>query len=126
MKLSVLGAGAWGTALAVHASAGNDVLLWARSADQVAQMASSRRNERYLAGVVLPTALQIGADIDAAMDHAQGGMVIIATPMSGLDEMLQRLPAGIDASVLWLCKGFEQGTGWLGHEIGRASCRERV
>ena len=121
MNVTVLGAGAWGTALAVHASASHVVRLWARDAAQAAQMRSLRRNARYLPEVALPPALQVSADFEASVRHADGGVVVIATPMAGLDGVLRRLPADLDASVLWLCKGFQEGTGWLGHEIARAA-----
>jgi glycerol-3-phosphate dehydrogenase (NAD(P)+) len=119
MNVTVLGAGAWGTALAVHAVAAHPTRLWARDAEQVARMRSLRRNAHYLPEIVLPPALQIGADFDAAVRYAEGGMVVIATPMAGLEPLLARLPATIDATVLWLCKGFQESTGALGHEIAR-------
>ena len=119
MNLTVLGAGAWGTALAVSVAGRHPTRLWARDAAQAAQMRATRRNSRYLPDVVLPSALQIDADFDAAVAHAQTGLVIIATPMAGLADMLQSL--GTRASgVLWLCKGFQQDTGFLGHEVARA------
>jgi glycerol-3-phosphate dehydrogenase (NAD(P)+) len=67
--------------------------------------------------VALPPSLTISADLNAALRHADGGLVVIATPMSGLREMLAAVPN--DARVLWLCKGLEAGTGLLGHEIAR-------
>jgi glycerol-3-phosphate dehydrogenase (NAD(P)+) len=119
MNITVLGAGAWGTALASHAAARHDTVLWARDADQAAAMAQTRRNARYLADVGLPTALRISADRDTALAHARGGLTVIATPMAALREQLATLPD--DRAVLWLCKGFEAGTaGSLGHEIARA------
>ncbi|HEX6708425.1 MAG TPA: NAD(P)H-dependent glycerol-3-phosphate dehydrogenase [Albitalea sp.] len=121
MNLSVLGAGAWGTALALQASERHAVRLWARDAEQAQAMQRERRNERYLPGVALPDALRIDSDFDTALEHARGGLVIVATPMSGLAETLKRLPADAPG-VLWLCKGFQKGTGWLGHEIARAVC----
>jgi glycerol-3-phosphate dehydrogenase (NAD(P)+) len=117
MRLAILGAGAWGTALACSAAASNDVVLWARDAAQVQQMRQTRRNSRYLDGVALPEALRVEADHGAAVAHAQGGLVIIATPMSALREQLRALPR--DAAAFWLCKGFESGTGSLGHEVAR-------
>jgi glycerol-3-phosphate dehydrogenase (NAD(P)+) len=121
MNLSVLGAGAWGTALAVNVAGRQPTRLWARDASQAAHMRAHRRNLRYLPEVVLPPALQITSDLDGALAHAAGGLAIIATPMAGLRELLSRLPAHAPG-VLWLCKGFEQGTGWLGHEIVRSVC----
>jgi glycerol-3-phosphate dehydrogenase (NAD(P)+) len=122
MKVAILGAGAWGTALAVHAVAAHPTRLWARDREQVARLRSLRRNARYLPEVVLPPALQIGSDLDAALGHAAGGVVVIATPMAGLEPMLSRLPPALDATVLWLCKGFQETSGALGHEIARAVC----
>ncbi|HEY2928169.1 NAD(P)H-dependent glycerol-3-phosphate dehydrogenase [Piscinibacter sp.] len=121
MNLSVLGAGAWGTALAINAGARHAVRLWARDAQQVAHLEATRLNERYLSGVALPPSVQVTNDFDEAIAHARGGLVIIATPMAALAEMLGRLPADAPG-VLWLCKGFQEGTGWLGHEVARAVC----
>ncbi|HEX7441102.1 MAG TPA: NAD(P)H-dependent glycerol-3-phosphate dehydrogenase [Caldimonas sp.] len=121
MNLTVLGAGAWGTALAVHASASHPTRLWARDPAQVAQMRSLRRNPRYLPEVALPPALQVTSEFAAAIAHAQGGLVFVATPMAALDEMLRRLPEH-PPGVLWLCKGFQDETGWLGHEVAREAC----
>jgi glycerol-3-phosphate dehydrogenase (NAD(P)+) len=64
--------------------------------------------------------LQVGADLAAALRHGEGGVVVIATPMAGLEPLLARLPSGLDAAVLWLCKGFQEPTGALGHEIARS------
>lgn len=113
----MLGAGAWGTALAAAAAARHDVTLWARDAAQAAVIGASRRNPRYLGEVPLPAALRVGADLPAALAHGAAGLVVVATPMAALRECLAALPAGQPA--LWLCKGFEAGTGLLGHEIAR-------
>ena len=118
MNLTVLGAGAWGTALAVHACAAHPTMLWARDAAQAALMHATRRNARYLSDIVLPAQLQLSADFDRAVDHAAGGLILIATPMAALDEMLQRLSRDAPG-VLWLCKGFEHASGRLGHEIAQ-------
>ena len=59
MNLTVLGAGAWGTALAVHACAAHPTMLWARDAGQAAQMVATRRNARYLSDIELPAGLQL-------------------------------------------------------------------
>ena len=66
MNLTVLGAGAWGTALAVNAAARHADLLWARDAAQAQRCGRARRNARYLPEVALPPALQVSADFDAA------------------------------------------------------------
>ncbi|MFL6664276.1 MAG: NAD(P)H-dependent glycerol-3-phosphate dehydrogenase [Rhizobacter sp.] len=118
MNLTVLGAGAWGTALAINASARHPTRLWARDAAQVERLRGTRRNERYLPGAALPEALQVDADFDAAVAHARDGLIVIATPMSALAGMLARLPSPAPG-VLWLCKGFQEGSGALGHEVAR-------
>ena len=115
--LVVLGAGAWGTALAVAAAARRPVLLWARDAAQAAEMQASRANARYLPDIAFPPALRVSADLGEAHALAAQGLAIIASPMSGLRARLQALPPG--ACTLWLCKGFEKGSGALGHEIAR-------
>ena len=121
MNLTVLGAGAWGTALAASTAARHPTLLWARDAAQVDTMRTQRRNERYLADVALPAPLLLSADFDAAIAHAHDGLLVVATPMAALHEMLARLPANAPG-LLWLCKGFQEGSGRLGHEIAREVC----
>jgi glycerol-3-phosphate dehydrogenase (NAD(P)+) len=86
---------------------------------QAASMRATRGNARYLPGIVLPEALRIETDFDAALVHARDGLVIIATPMAALAEVLRRIGARASGA-MWLCKGFEQGTGRLGHEIAAA------
>ena len=121
MNLTVLGAGAWGTALAVHASTLHPTRLWARDAGQAAQLCSMRRNARYLPDIVLPPSLQVTSDFAGALAHAADGLLLIATPMAALHEVLGRLPPR-PPGVLWLCKGFQEGTGRLGHEVARDAC----
>ena len=117
MPIVVLGAGAWGTALAVAASTRHSVLLWARDPGQAAKMVATRRNQRYLPEVNLPESLRITADPAEAWDIAERGLAVIGSPMSGLRERLAALPP--HGHALWLCKGFEAGSGKLGHEIAR-------
>ncbi|WHZ12538.1 MAG: Glycerol-3-phosphate dehydrogenase [NAD(P)+] [Burkholderiaceae bacterium] len=123
MKIIVVGAGAWGTALAAaaagDASARHRVTLWARDAKQAAAMHSQRVNARYLPGVVLPAALFLQSGPLAAALAGQE-LIVIATPMSGLRDLLVQLQ-GAQQPLAWLCKGFETGaagaTGLMAHEI---------
>ena len=117
LPIVVLGAGAWGTALAAAAAERHEVMLWARDLAQAAEMAATRCNHRYLPEVALPAGLCITGDLEHALATAARGLVVVGTPMSGLRERLAGLPVG--AQALWLCKGFEAGTGALGHEIAR-------
>lgn len=119
MHVGVLGGGAWGTALAIAAAGQqHEVRLWARDAIQVARMRAARRNERYLPEVVLPDALVVDEDLHTVVRHARHGLLLLAVPMAALRALLHELPAAQPA--LWLCKGFEQGSGALAHEIARA------
>jgi glycerol-3-phosphate dehydrogenase (NAD(P)+) len=117
MKIVVLGAGAWGTALAASAAARHATVLWARDPDQAAACERARCNHRYLPQVRLPEGLRITANLAEALAQGRAGLIVIATPMAGLRRMLQALPD--EAAAIWLCKGFEEGSGALGHEVSR-------
>ncbi|AZG12681.1 NAD(P)H-dependent glycerol-3-phosphate dehydrogenase [Cupriavidus pauculus] len=126
MKLTILGAGAWGTALASHAASDSrhDVVLWGRDADQLAALAATGTNAAYLPGVTLSPRLACQPDFDAAVDHALGdpqGLTVVATPVSGLREMTRRLAGRRKGplAMLWLCKGFEADTHALPHQMVR-------
>jgi glycerol-3-phosphate dehydrogenase (NAD(P)+) len=126
MNIVVIGAGAWGTALAISAAqntlSSHAVTLWARDADQACAMQSQRENTRYLSGSPFPASLTVGSaathSLDALLGKAE--LVIVATPMAGLRDMLSRV-ATSRAPVAWLCKGFEAAAsgnfGLLGHEV---------
>lgn len=126
MKIIVLGAGAWGTALAVSAGsnplAQHAVTLWARDASQASAMQAQRENVRYLAGITLPPALRVSSAGPDQLGRLVAGadLVIVATPMAGLRAMLAHLRT-CRVPVAWLCKGFEAATsasfGLLAHEI---------
>ncbi|MBL8356561.1 MAG: NAD(P)-dependent glycerol-3-phosphate dehydrogenase [Delftia acidovorans] len=108
MNIVVIGAGAWGTALAMSAASRGDghvVTLWARDAAQAQAMRDSGENARYLPGVALPAALQVvHGEIDGHL--AAADLIVIGTPMAALREWLGRLQH-VPAPVAWLCKGFE-------------------
>ena len=126
MKIAVLGAGAWGTALAISASSpsgrGHRVSLWARDAAQAAAMSQDRVNTRYLPGVFFPQGLSVRCDSLGALrrvadDH---DLVVVATPVAGLRATLSTLQGSL-TPVCWLCKGFEAPVsapyGLLPHEV---------
>ncbi|WP_088285412.1 NAD(P)H-dependent glycerol-3-phosphate dehydrogenase [Ideonella sp. A 288] len=117
MRIAVLGAGAWGTALAIAAAPRHGLMLWGRDADQVEAMRRGGVNERYLPEVALPASLTLTADLAEALAWGEGGLLVVATPMAGLRALLAVMPAHTPAC--WLCKGFEAGSGALGHEIAR-------
>jgi glycerol-3-phosphate dehydrogenase (NAD(P)+) len=104
--IAVLGAGAWGTALAVHLARRDDVrvTLWARDAAQAREAAATRVNDKYLPGVTLPDALAVTADLAAA---ARARLLIVATPVAALPALADALAGtGVHAPLIWLSKGF--------------------
>jgi glycerol-3-phosphate dehydrogenase (NAD(P)+) len=122
MDILVLGAGAWGTALAISAGTRHRVTLWARDAAQAAAIAQARENVHYLPGARLVEGIRVagpqaGTAATLATHHE---LVIVATPMAGLRDMLTALRE-CARPVAWLCKGFEApragGPGLLGHEV---------
>ena len=125
MKIIVLGAGAWGTAVAINAAAGTGgagphaVTLWARDAAHAAALQAERHNARYLPGIPFPSLLQVQSG-DVAVLASAADLVVVATPMSGLRAMLHTL-RDCRVPVAWLCKGFEapvgNAFGLMGHEI---------
>ena len=118
MKICVLGAGAWGTALAANAARRHQVTLWARDAEQARAMSASRENARYLPGIAFPPSLSVtGGDASSAFRDA--ALLIVATPMSALREQLGSLH-GATVPIAWLCKGVETSSGSFGllpHEV---------
>jgi glycerol-3-phosphate dehydrogenase (NAD(P)+) len=115
-KIAVLGAGAWGTALAIQAvRAGRDVVLWARDAARAAAIAENRQNPR-LPGIALPEAIEVTSLLpdDAAA-------ILLAVPAQHLREIAARLPRGPTstplAPLLVCAKGVEVGTTRLPLEI---------
>jgi glycerol-3-phosphate dehydrogenase (NAD(P)+) len=109
-RVAVLGAGAWGTAIASVLAARHEVTLWARDPAQADSMARTRRNQRYLAQVEIPLQVKVSADFPSDAD-----LMLAATPVAGLRELLGKLES--KRSLVWLCKGFEQNTGLLPHQI---------
>ncbi len=116
MDIVVLGAGAWGTAVAAALAPRHAVRLWARDAAQAAQLSATRSNARYLPDCELPPSLQVTADLGSAL--AGAGLVVVATPTGALRGLLHELRARrLRAPLVWLCKGFERDSGLLAHQI---------
>ncbi|MYM80812.1 NAD(P)H-dependent glycerol-3-phosphate dehydrogenase [Duganella sp. FT50W] len=119
-KVSVLGAGAWGTAVAMALAQRHDVLLWGRNAAALETMRATRESS-YLPGYIFPAGLQVAADFDAALAHVAepGSLLIAACPVAGLRPLLGQLKGRPIPNLVWLCKGFEYDTGLLPHQIVR-------
>jgi glycerol-3-phosphate dehydrogenase (NAD(P)+) len=116
MNITVLAAGAWGTALALAFSSRHRVTLWAREPDLVADMWKTRENRHFLPGFPFPPALRVEDDLPEAVREA--GLILVATPIVGLRPALRGLAAlGVTTPFLWVCKGFEAGSGLLPHQV---------
>jgi glycerol-3-phosphate dehydrogenase (NAD(P)+) len=126
LKIAVIGAGAWGTALAISASrhsAGHAVQLWTRDAAAAQTMQTQRVNARYLPDIQFPQALEVVSTPSTKLAEwaAQHDLIVVATPMSALRGLLQTLKT-LQVPVAWLCKGFEAATdgvesGAMPHEV---------
>ena len=115
MKIAVLGAGAWGTALALSFVGRHEVKLWTWESAHAAAMCAARENAAFLPGFPLPDDLNITADLPDAVRKAD--LALIATPMAGLRNTAQQLASGhADLPFLWVCKGLETRTGLLPHQ----------
>jgi glycerol-3-phosphate dehydrogenase (NAD(P)+) len=116
----VLGAGSWGTALAIQfARGGGPTVLWGRAEDEPERVARERENVRYLPGAAFPPSLAVEPDLDKAL--GQGDDVVLVVPSSALRAVLARIKPllGPKARVAWASKGFELSTGKLPHQVAQ-------
>jgi glycerol-3-phosphate dehydrogenase (NAD(P)+) len=116
MRIAILGAGAWGTALALTFVRTHEVALWVWEAGGADALRAARENRRYLPGHALPPALRIESDFAAAVRDAE--LVLVVTPVSGLRPTLRLLAQhGTGAPVVWACKGLEAESGKFPHQV---------
>ncbi|MFC3032001.1 NAD(P)H-dependent glycerol-3-phosphate dehydrogenase [Pseudoalteromonas fenneropenaei] len=116
--VTVLGAGSYGTALAIcFARNGHQVTLWGRNADDIAEIASSRENSRYLPGLTLPPSLQLEACLQTAVAASQ--VILVVVPSHAFAQTLEQIKPFLrpDARVAWATKGLEPDTGRLLQEV---------
>jgi glycerol-3-phosphate dehydrogenase (NAD(P)+) len=126
VKITVFGAGAWGTALAAHMAQVHDVLLWGRNGDLVDAINVLHQNPQYLAGIDLPAHLRAERDFHRAAQHAlmapaDQRLWVLGGPMGALRLVLQDLvrmyPITQWPQLVWLCKGFEEKTALMPHQV---------
>lgn len=118
--VAVLGAGSWGTALAIQfARSGHPTRLWGRDAARQAAMAAAGRNERYLAAGAFPQSLQIESDLTAALREVSD--VLIAVPSHAFRSLLESIAPHLQPAMrlAWATKGFELASGLLPHQVAR-------
>lgn len=110
MRIAVIGAGSWGTTVACLAAQRHATVMWARRPELVERINEERRNEQYLPGAEIPYSLTVTGDLEAALTDAE--VVVMGVPSHGYREVLSQAAAvvPIDAAILSLSKGIEQGT----------------
>ncbi|MBT8085476.1 MAG: NAD(P)-dependent glycerol-3-phosphate dehydrogenase [Woeseia sp.] len=116
--ICVIGAGSWGTALALQfARRGRDVRLWGRDREQLEAMSQDGENKRYLPGARFPQTLHPRETLEEALQGA--GIVLVAVPSHGLRTTLVKIKPllGKGVGVCWATKGFELSTGKLPHQV---------
>jgi len=116
--VAVLGAGSWGTALAIQlARSGRPTRFWGRNRERLLHMAGSRRNDRYLATAQFPDSLMVEPDLEAALADAQ--VALIAVPSHAFRDVLREIAPFLTPTtrLAWATKGFELSTGLLPHQV---------
>ena len=119
MRIAVLGAGAWGTALAIAFSRNHHVTLWGRNETQMSAIAARRVNDKFLPDAPLEQSIAVTSRLADAVGAAE--LILIVTPTAALDSTIRAIhdaPPSDTANVpvLWACKGFDKTTGKLPHE----------
>ena len=115
-KVAVLGAGAWGTALAMHISQQHQVSLWARNSGHVSGMRKSRANPLYLGDFKFHDNLQVEDDLAVAIQDAD--LILSVVPTAGFRNMLKQIQALKSTQpIIWAHKGLEPDTAKLPHEV---------
>ncbi len=116
MKFSVLGAGSWGTALAMQLSRNHATVLWGRNHAGMEAMQQTRSNEQYLPGIQFPEQLIIETDLVVAIEQSEA--VLVVCPSHAFGDILQQIKPFLgDRPLAWASKGFEPGTGRFLHQV---------
>ncbi len=120
LKIGVLAAGAWGTALAANWAQRHDVCIWAREPEVVASINGDHVNHQFLPTITLPVTLKATGEM---ADLVGSDVLVLATPVAALRVTLQALKSFYGnrplPPLVWVCKGFEPKTGLLPHQVVR-------
>jgi len=136
VRVAVLGAGSWGTALAALACQQADTVLWARRPEVAAEINTQHSNARYLPGVPLSSSLTAVSDLETALEHVctspGDALIILGVPMAGLADTCKRLAQFFSSRthprihVVWTCKGVHPETGQLPHQVVESALAARA
>ena len=125
--VAVLGAGSYGTALAIcFARNGHDVVLWGRNKESIAELATKRENETYLPGAKFPDSLTLNDNL--AETVASSDVVLLVVPSHAFAETLVAIKPHLreNASVMWATKGLEPNTGRLLQQLAAEELGDEV
>lgn len=117
-KIGILGAGSWGTALAIQAAKNNcRVLLWGRHAEHITQLAKDRENKQYLPGIPFPDNLSVTSDLNEIGQFSR--IILVCVPSHAFKDTLTKFKsfAASDLKIAWATKGFNPDNGSLLHEM---------
>ncbi|MET3108219.1 glycerol-3-phosphate dehydrogenase (NAD(P)+) [Oxalobacteraceae bacterium GrIS 2.11] len=124
MNITILGAGAWGTALALSLTGRHQVVLWGRNQTLIRDINLSREHQ----GFHLPESLALSSDLSDALAHSSAphSLLIVATSVSGLRPLAQILSTFSIPNLVWLCKGLEENSLQLPHQIVQQELGDRL
>lgn len=116
MIIAILGAGAWGTALSIALSPDHAIRLWGHDTHHLDSLRATRLNQRYLPTYPIPEAVDVCPSLADALKAAD--LALVVTPTGALREVIDKLrSAAVACPIIWGCKGFEQRTGLLPHQV---------
>lgn len=121
VRIAILGAGSWGSALAMQvARGGGNCVLWGRSREHIEAMRQSGSNERFLPGVPFPPGVSLTSVFDDAVSMAEDILVVV--PSEAFTQLLQKLAPALtpEQGITWACKGLEPGTGRFLHQAAQS------
>lgn len=131
IRVAVLGAGSWGTALAALAAGQADTIIWARRPESAVEINQRHANARYLPDIPLPASLRATSDFDAALKHVcaadSDALIILGVPVAGMADICTQLAQTLSGRrhstlhVVWTCKGVHPDTGQLPHQLAGAA-----
>lgn len=125
--VAVIGAGSWGTALAIHlARKGHKVHLWGHRPEHCRELIEARENKRYLPGQAFPQQLMVVPELGLALQACED--ILIVVPSHALREVMQRLQPHwrTEHRLALACKGLEYGSGCLPHEVAQSIMGEQI
>ncbi|MGI9263865.1 MAG: NAD(P)H-dependent glycerol-3-phosphate dehydrogenase [Gammaproteobacteria bacterium] len=125
--IAVVGAGSWGTALAIQfARSGHRTLLWGRQEDHLDRLRDDRENQQYLPGAMFPDSLEIEPDLQTALSEAPN--ILVSVPSHALRGVLEKIKPLMrsDARIAWATKGFEVESGKLPHQVAKEVLGENI